>query len=286
MINFVTKRDGSIQQFDISKIKKVINWACEGLEVNPIELESNFIINLKEKISTLDIHKTLMLTANKLISEYTNNLTYLDYDKVAGKLHSIFVVKNALLSRNCLYQKLGVSFSDDIHLIHYNIFFKTMLQEGVYNKKLLTYSKKEIEYFSQHIIYQRNYDITYSSSKKWETFLYSGETIQDLLATTALMLCVEHDIPYNSPFDRINKAIEYYDLLSTYCISLASPILRHLRGNKSESVTSCFIMKVGDSIESIFSKLTDAARISKAGGGLGIYLSELRAKGFSCSGCT
>ena len=38
----VTKRNGNTENFNVEKIKQVIEWACDGVEVNPLALESKF----------------------------------------------------------------------------------------------------------------------------------------------------------------------------------------------------------------------------------------------------
>lgn len=42
---------------------------------------------------------------------------------------------------------------------------------------------------------------------------------------------------------------------------------------------NCYLLGTGDSIEGIFKTLTDCAKISKVGGGIGVHISNIRAKG-------
>ena len=53
----VTKRDGSLQKFDLDKVHKVLEWATEeisGVSMSEIELKAN--IQLYDKIPAHDIH--------------------------------------------------------------------------------------------------------------------------------------------------------------------------------------------------------------------------------------
>ena len=61
-------------------------------------------------------------------------------------------------------------------------------------------------------------------------------------------------------------------------ISLATPILANLRVPHG-SLSSCFITAMDDNLESIFETITDTARISKNGGGVGVNVSRIRATG-------
>ena len=64
----VTKRDGSIQSFDLDKVHKVLEWAVEdisGVSMSEIEIKAN--IQLYDKIPAYDIHELLIKSAAELI---------------------------------------------------------------------------------------------------------------------------------------------------------------------------------------------------------------------------
>ena len=80
----VTKRDGSLQPFDLDKVHKVLEWAVadiSGVSMSEIELKAN--IQLFDKINAYDIHELLIKSAAELISETTPN-----YQFVAARLIS------------------------------------------------------------------------------------------------------------------------------------------------------------------------------------------------------
>ena len=82
---------------------------------------------------------------------------------------------------------------------------------------------------------------------------------------------------------RVKIVKEFYNALSLRKLSLATPILANLRiphGNLS----SCFITAIDDNIESIFYNIDSIARISKNGGGVGVNVSRIRAKGSMVNG--
>lgn len=107
--------------------------------------------------------------------------------------------------------------------------------------------------------------------------LLAGETLSDLLLANAVTLALEYKkLTVNSELKL--KALEYYGLLATKKISLASPFFNGLR-KPASNLSSCFIMEVGDNLESIMKHLTYAARISKGGGGIGVYFGKVRGKG-------
>jgi len=59
----VLKRDGTKEQFDVTKIRNVVNMACDGLPVNPVELEAKFDQFISNEITTEQIHDNLIYHA-------------------------------------------------------------------------------------------------------------------------------------------------------------------------------------------------------------------------------
>ena len=62
----IIKRDGDKVPFDVHKIKKAIEWAIEGLDINPLVLESQSQINIQNNMTTEQIQETLINTALSL----------------------------------------------------------------------------------------------------------------------------------------------------------------------------------------------------------------------------
>ena len=80
----VTKRDGSLQQFDLEKVHKVLEWATEGITgVSQSEIEIRANLQLYDKIPAYDIHELIIKSSSELISEHTPN-----YQFVAARLIS------------------------------------------------------------------------------------------------------------------------------------------------------------------------------------------------------
>lgn len=78
--------------------------------------------------------------------------------------------------------------------------------------------------------------------------------------------------------DNLEKVKEAYEYLSKGLYTQASPTLFNC-GTQYQSMSSCYLLYTQDSLEGIFKTLTDTALISKRAGGLGIPISNVRAKG-------
>jgi ribonucleoside-diphosphate reductase alpha chain len=79
--------------------------------------------------------------------------------------------------------------------------------------------------------------------------------------------------------DSLERAFETYDLMSTKCLTHATPTLFNA-GTPNQQLSSCFLIAMKeDSIKGIFDTLEDCALISKHAGGIGLHCSNIRAKG-------
>ncbi|KAK2574689.1 hypothetical protein KPH14_013097, partial [Odynerus spinipes] len=77
----------------------------------------------------------------------------------------------------------------------------------------------------------------------------------------------------------IGRVCETYDLMSRHIFIHATPTLCSA-GSKRPSLSSCFLTQINeDSIDGIFGTLKDCARIAKSGGGIGLSVTNVRAKG-------
>ena len=80
----VVKRNGEYENYNCKKIKKAIAFACEGLDVNPLELEAKFDEILYDGVSTKAIQDNLILHSKNLASPISP-----DWLLVSGRLATI-----------------------------------------------------------------------------------------------------------------------------------------------------------------------------------------------------
>lgn len=253
----VEKRDGTKEPYDVSKIKKSIQMAAEGQDVNPLELESKFDQFLKPGIKTRDIQLNVIQHAIQLATPQAP-----DWVNVAGRALAMDEWANFPLR--------GKSFKE---VVKYNV------SKGFYTKDLLDfYTDEDLEDLGASVKLNRDLDYSYASlitAKK--KYLGKFELNQHMHMVNAMRF------GQNEPKEtRLKFVKEAYNALSQRKISLATPFLSNLR--KGGNVASCFIIAVEDDIDSIFDNIKRVALISKNGGGLGIFLGYLRAKGSDVNG--
>jgi ribonucleoside-diphosphate reductase alpha chain len=80
-------------------------------------------------------------------------------------------------------------------------------------------------------------------------------------------------------FDDIGQVIELYRQMASFSYMPGSPTLFNA-GTKNPQLSSCFLVdSPNDSLEGIYQRYTDVAKLSKHGGGIGISYSRVRSRG-------
>ncbi|RTR31501.1 ribonucleoside-diphosphate reductase subunit alpha [Robertmurraya yapensis] len=163
--------------------------------------------------------------------------------------------------------------------------FYTLIQHltdiGIYSSDLLrSYSKNEIEVLGREIAPERDHLFTYMGlfllsdrylAKDYHQNLY--ELPQERFMIIAMTL-----MKNESRENRLTYVKEAYWALSNLYMTVATPTLSNA-GKSFGQLSSCFIDTVDDSLDSIYLNNWDIARLSKDGGGIGIYYGKVRALG-------
>ena len=184
-----------------------------------------------------------------------------DWRYVAGRLHIWSLWKDTLVSR-------GYQYGDYAR----TVFAKVQCQQ--YDSRILTYTLDELQAASEWINPDWDMDYDYAGAVLLtKRYLLPDELPQEALLTCALLLA-----SVEAPGERLKWAKRFYEAIATRKVSLATPILANLRV-PGGSLSSCFIAAMDDNLESIFETITDTARISKNGGGVGVNVSRIRATG-------
>ncbi|MGL6340809.1 MAG: ribonucleoside-diphosphate reductase subunit alpha [Waterburya sp.] len=252
----VIRRDGSFTPLNITKIRTVVEWACEGQNVNFITLEAGLTTRLRNGVSTRDIQDNLIDCALGMCSPDEPEWRY-----VAGRLHIWSLWKDTQVNR-------GFGYGDYLAAV------KLQVDSGRYDRQILQYSTEELTEAGSWINPDWDKDYDYAGAVLLtKRYLLTNELPQEAYLTCALLLASQE-----KPEIRLSIARKFYEAIAQRKISLATPILANLR-IPNGSLSSCFIIGMDDNLESIFEEITNAARISKNGGGVGVNVSRIRATG-------
>ena len=168
----------------------------------------------------------------------------------------------------CLYEKI-----------------RYMCDKGLYGDYILAhYSRKEIDEAEGFIVKDRDKLFTYSGLdlllKRYVIHDHNHvplETPQEMFMGIALHLCM------NEKIDRMKWVKRTYDMLSRLEVTMATPTMSNAR-KPYHQLSSCFIDMVPDSLDGIYRSLDNFAKVSKLGGGMGMYFGKVRATGSAIRG--
>ena len=168
----------------------------------------------------------------------------------------------------CLYEKI-----------------RYMCDKGLYGDYILThYSRIEIDEAEGFIVKDRDKLFTYSGLdlllKRYVIHDHNHvplETPQEMFLGIALHLCM------NEKIDRMKWVKRTYNMLSRLEVTMATPTMSNAR-KPYHQLSSCFIDMVPDSLDGIYRSLDNFAKVSKLGGGMGMYFGKVRATGSTIRG--
>ena len=168
-----------------------------------------------------------------------------------------------------------------------NLFEKIeyLTEEGLYGSYILrAYSKEEILEAERFIVPERDHLFTFSGLdlllKRYVIRTRKHvpvETPQEMFLGIALHLAM------NEKANRMEWVRRFYDILSRMEVTMATPTLANAR-KPYHQLSSCFIDTVPDSLNGIYRSLDNFAKVSKFGGGMGLYFGKVRSIGSSIRG--
>ncbi|MBO0503580.1 ribonucleoside-diphosphate reductase subunit alpha [Aeromonas veronii] len=260
---FVTKRNGHKEPIDLDKIHRVLDWAAEGLDnvsVSQVELKSH--IQFYDGIRTADIHETIIKATADLISEQTP-----DYQYMAARLAIFHLRKKAYgqFEPPHLYQHVA-----------------RLVDMGKYDKHLLEdYTQAEFEELNTHLDHWRDMDFSYAAVKQLEgKYLVQNRVTGEIYESPQFLYmlvaaCLFSKYPKDTRLDYIKR---FYDAVSTFKISLPTPIMSGVR-TPTRQFSSCVLIECDDSLDSINATASSIVRYVSQRAGIGINAGRIRGLG-------
>ncbi len=251
----VRKRNGDLEPVDLNKIVRAIHRCAEGLSgVDPMKIATRTISGLCDGATTEELDALSIRTASTLMVEEPN------YSRLAGRLLATVIDKEV---RN---QNIH-SFSQSVLVGHeLGIIGDTTVEFVTANARKLNdtvvYDRDNLfEFFGLRTVYDR-YLLRHPETR------HVLETPQYFFLRVACGLSTCPD-----------EAIRFYELISSLQYLPSSPTLFN-SGTTHSQMSSCYLLdSPEDSLEGIYKRYTDIARLSKFAGGIGVAWHRIRAKG-------
>lgn len=264
----VTKRNGKKEPIDLDKIHRVITWAAEGLSnvsVSQVELRSH--IQFYDGIRTADIHETIIRAAADLISQDAP-----DYQYLSARLAIFHLRKKAYgqFEPPKLYEHV-----------------KKLVADGRYDKHLLTdYTEDEFNQMDTFLDHWRDMTFSYAAVKQLEgKYLVQNRVTGEIYESAQFLYilvaaCLFANYPKETRLDYVKR---FYDAVSTFKISLPTPIMAGVR-TPTRQFSSCVLIECDDSLDSINATASAIVKYVSQRAGIGVNAGRIRALGSSIRG--
>ena len=264
----ITKRDGRLEPIDIDKIHRVVTWAATGLKdvsVSEVELKAN--IQFYNGIRTDDIHCTLIKSAADMISESNPG-----YQHLAARL-AVFRLR-----------KLAYNDFEPPHLFEH---VKKLADAGKYDRHIIEdYSREEFDELNACLKHERDMDFSYAAVQQLEgKYLVQNRVSREIYESPQMMymliaMCVFSRYPKETRLDYVKR---FYDAVSTFKISLPTPIMSGVR-TPTRQFSSCVLIECDDSLDSINATTSAIVKYVSQRAGIGVNAGRIRGLGSEIRG--
>ena len=259
----VTLEDGSRVAFDQNRVRRRLGMACQGLEeiCNADDLLEEVMRQVFDGISSTEIYRSMILASRSRIERDPA------YDTVASRL-MLMVIYNDALGDAPEFDKVEGAYRDQFE--HYIIdgINASRLDPVLREYDLASIAaalKPERDHKFKYLGLQAIYDryLLHIEGRRIETPQYFWMRVAMGLAIR------EGD-------QREERAIQFYDILSQFRFTSATPTLFNSATNHPQ-LSSCYLSTVSDDLSHIFKCVSDNAMLSKWAGGLGNDWTNVRA---------
>ena len=161
-----------------------------------------------------------------------------------------------------------------------------LTDEGLYGAYILqSYGKKEIEEAEKFIDDSRLDKFTYSGlDLLLKRYIIRSHNHVALESPEEMFLGIALHLAMNEKKEkRMEFVKDFYDMLSKMEVTMATPTMANAR-KPYHQLSSCFIDTVPDSLNGIYRSIDNFAKVSKFGGGMGMYFGKVRANGSAIRG--
>jgi ribonucleoside-diphosphate reductase alpha chain len=270
----VTLANGTKVPLDTARLALIVNEACAGLdgvEAAPVLAETQR--NLYDGISQDELALASVMAARTLV-EQEPNYAYVSSRLLLDKL------RTEVLS---FVLDAPTSASQADMAVRYGEYFPLYIKAGIKAelldpdlarfdlKKLAAALRPERDLAFQFLGLQTLYDRYFLHERGSRI-----ELPQTFFMRVAMGLALRE-------IDREARAIEFYDLLSSFDFMASTPTLFN-SGTLRPQLSSCFLTTIADDLDGIFKSVKDNALLAKYSGGLGNDWTRVRGLGAHIKG--
>jgi ribonucleoside-diphosphate reductase alpha chain len=252
----VTKRNGGQEAVDVNKIVRAVTRSAEGLHgVDPLRVALKTIGGLYDGATTQELDQLSIRTAAGLTAEEP------EYGQLAARLLGAYIDKEVSGQEIQSYSQ-SIARGAELGILNDRLRDFVAANARKLNDTIDPLGTRRFEYFGLRTVYDR-YLLRHPQQR------LVIETPQHFFMRIACAL----------GGNEIGETLELYRLLSSLEYIASSPTLFNA-GTAHEQLSSCYLLDSPvDSLESIYDKYADVAKLSKFAGGIGLAYSRVRSRG-------
>lgn len=269
----VTEDNGDNTFWDGVDLKRRIEFALIGLDLtlSDTEIEVELRRSLYPEMTRADLQKTIILNAKTLIEQDA------DCSRFAGRILLTYIYEEALdwdIIRD------GIETLKQAHRRGFKTYLKRAIEIGRIHPKLLDF---DLDQISEALDPTADLEFDYLGVQTlYDRYLIVDKTAKQhrhLEVPQYFWMRVAMGLFHHEKTDREDYAISLYTLYKSRRFCSSTPTLFN-SGTLHSQLSSCYLYKVDDSIESIMHRgIADNAFLSKWAGGLGGSWTAVRGTG-------
>ncbi|NQD78739.1 ribonucleoside-diphosphate reductase subunit alpha [Pseudomonas sp. CrR14] len=265
----VTLADGSMAPLDMGRLNTIVTEACEGLlEVDGALIQKETLKNLYDGVAQKDVNTALVMTSRTLVEREPN------YSYVTARL-----LMDNIRAEGLSFLNVAASATHHEMAELYAKALPAYVEAGVefelLDPKLKTY---DLEKLGKAINHERDQQFTYLGLQTlYDRYFIHKDGVRFELPQVFFMR-VAMGLAIEEPKNREDRAIEFYNLLSSFDYMASTPTLFNA-GTLRPQLSSCYLTTVPDDLGGIYDAIRDNALLSKFAGGLGNDWTPVRSLG-------
>jgi len=261
--------DGVRRPLDLARIEELIASACEGLGevVDPKLILAETLKNIYDGVPADEVRRSAVLSARALIEKDPA------YSYVTARL-LLHTIRREVLGEEALQSAMKKRYAE-----YFTEFVARGIRAELLDERLANFDLKRLGaaldasrdlkfgYLGLQTLYDRY-------------FLHIQGTRIEL--PQAFFMRVAMGLALNE-IDRETRAIEFYNVLSSFDFMSSTPTLFN-SGTMRSQLSSCYLTTVSDNLDGIYEAIKENALLAKYAGGLGNDWTPVRALGSHIKG--
>ena len=260
---------GQRSPLDLDYIKALIIESCKGLgeDVKPEPIINETLRNLYDGVPLDEVYKASIMAARTQIEKDPA------YTRATARL-LMHTIRREILGEDVTQEQMSLRYGE-----YFPGFIKRGVDAELLDEKLMHY---DLHRLGAALKSERDAQFDYLGLQTLfdRYFLHIDERRIEM--PQAFFMRVAMGLALNE-VDREARAIEFYDVLSSFDFMSSTPTLFN-SGTRRSQLSSCYLTTVGDDLDQIYEAIKENALLSKFAGGLGNDWTPVRALGSHIKG--